>query len=244
MIFLAHFPETLIFQIPDFTWFSLVLSNLTWFYLIFNTSITWWCFWPIFQRLSFSRQHQQCRKIYMGGAGPLPCCGCLHFLLQYCISLLYCNIVSPFSIAILCLSFLLQYCVSIFYYNMFVALLCLPFVLQYCVFLLYRNIVPYLFQYCFRLLYCNIVPFLLQYWLRLLYFNIVPFLLQYWLRLLYCNIVTTIETAKSVQIWSGFFPIKLWWYFMPRLYITGKWINILPENKLIYMTKWRAPAMR
>ena len=108
--------------------------------------------------------------------------------------------VSPFSIAILYLPFILQYCVSIFYYNMFVALLCLPFVLQYCVFLLYRNIVPYLFQYCFRLLYCNIVPFLLQYWLRLLYFNIVPFLLQYWLRLLYCNIVTTIETAKSVQI--------------------------------------------
>ena len=112
-----HFPDTWI------TWFYLVLSNLTWFYLIFNTSITWWCFWPIFQRLSFSRQHQQCRKIYMGGAGPLPCCGCLHFLLQYCGSLLYHNIVP----------LLLKYCVSLLYCNID------PFLLQYCFRRLYRN---------------------------------------------------------------------------------------------------------
>ena len=123
MMFLAHFPEAFIFQTPDFTWFYLVLSNFTRFYLIFNTSITWWCFWPIFQRLSFSRQHQQCRKIYMGGAGPLPCCGCLHFLLQYCGSLLYHNIVP----------LLLKYCVSLLYCNID------PFLLQYCFRRLYRN---------------------------------------------------------------------------------------------------------
>ena len=148
----------------------------------------------------------------MGGAGPLPCCGCLHFLLQYCISLLYCNIVSPFSITI-CLS---HYCACLLYCNI---------VSSFCI--------AILFHIYFNIVSVSCIAILFRFYCNIGYVSCISILFHFYCNIGYvsCIAILSLQLKRLSQCRSDldFFQLNCDDILCQDY--------ILPENELIYYQK-------